>query len=95
MSMPNLSAMFGGMKSPEKPVALPLEYAAELVFELHLLRGECGDVARGILEQEQPDEGALEECALLDEAIAKAHGILGSTLQGIRAQRDQRSGADN
>ena len=83
------------MKSPEKPVALPLEYAAELVFELHLLRGECGDVARGIVNLEQPDEGALEECARLDGAVAKAHGILGSTLKSIKALRDKRGNPGN
>jgi len=37
----------------------PEEYAAELAFELHLLRGECSDVARELINKEEPDDHAL------------------------------------
>jgi hypothetical protein len=79
------------MQSPEHPVGLPLDYAAELAFELHLLRGECGDLAREIVNCEHPDEIALEECAQLEDALAKSQGILGATLKTIKALRDKRA----
>jgi len=82
------------MKSPEKPVALPLDYAAELAFEMHLMRGECGDVARELTSQSQPDELALEECAQLDDALARAQVLLHAALKRIKASRAKRQNRD-
>jgi len=95
MSMSKRSTILRSMNSPENSATLPLEYAAELAFELHLLRGECGDVARNIINQENPDEAALEQCARLEDALAKAHSILGMTLHQIKLLRDRRSNTGN
>ncbi len=78
------------MNTPRQHVAVPLDYAAELAFEMHLLRAECSDAARQLLEQDPPDEGALEECAQLEEALAKAHRVLQGAVAGIRAARSER-----
>ncbi len=78
------------MNSPRQFVAVPLDYAAELAFEMHLMRAECSDAARQLLDQTPPDEGALEECARLEEALAKAHRLLQGTVTAIRAARTER-----
>jgi hypothetical protein len=82
------------MKSSQKPGALPLEYCAEIAFEIHLLRGECSQAARDLISQRPLDEHALEDCARLDEALAKAHAVVQTALnriKGIRAKRRPRS----
>jgi len=78
------------MKSPHRPVGLPLDYANEIAIEMHLMRGECSDFARAILEQSPEDLESLEECALLDEALARAHTVLIDALRCIRASRVRR-----
>ncbi len=83
--------MLRPMKSPETPVALPLDYAAELALELHLMRSECSQVAQGLAEQDMLDEIGLEECAVLDEALARAHRLLQGTVSRIRKFRAARS----
>jgi hypothetical protein len=91
MPLIKVSPILAAMKSPDKSAVLPLEYAAELAFELHLLRGECGDMAREIVNQETLDDGALEECARLEDALAKAYRILSGTIKEIKALRESRS----
>lgn len=82
------------MKPPEHQVGLPLDYAAEVAFELHLMRGECSDAAGELLENLDLDEAALEECALLDEALREAHRIMGGAVAGIRRLRASRTRPD-
>jgi hypothetical protein len=77
------------MNVPENPTALPLEYAAELAFELHLLRGECSQTAQRIISQHPVDALELDDCAKLDEALAKAYCLLQSTVNRIRESRAQ------
>ncbi len=79
------------MKSPETPVALPLDYAAELAVELHLMRSECSQAAQSLLEHEVVDEIALDECAVLDDALAGAQRMLQSTVSLIRRLRAARN----
>lgn len=71
-----------------------MDYAAELAFEIHLLRGECSEAASGILAQHPVDEAALEECARLEEALARAHRLLQHTLNSIKAVRVRRKKQD-
>ncbi len=75
------------MKSPTSPAGLPLDYAAEVAFELHLMRGECSDAARRLMHEASPSEEALEECALLDESLRGAHSLLQGTVARIRQMR--------
>ncbi|HVV73919.1 MAG TPA: hypothetical protein VHI52_20870 [Verrucomicrobiae bacterium] len=78
------------MNSSEQPVALPLEYISEVSFEMHLMRGECSDAARRLLLQPRIDEAALEDCAVMDEALAQAKRILDSAVARVRTSREQR-----
>jgi len=78
------------MNSPETPAALPLEYATELAMELHLLRGECSDAAQGMAEESPVDEVGLEECAVLDEALANAQRVLHAALARIKEMRSKK-----
>jgi hypothetical protein len=82
------------MKQSQKPGALPLDYAAEIAFEIHLLRGECSQAARELMRQRPVDEHALEECARLDDALAKAHVLMQAAvarIKGVRSKRRPRS----
>ena len=83
------------MKSPGSPIALPIDYASDLAIEMHLMRGECSDIARTIMEQTPVDFDTLQECALLDEALARAHSILITALRNVKASRDRRQHGDD
>ncbi len=78
------------MKSSERPSALPLDYMSELSFEIHLMRSECSDAARRILLKQTVDEAALEECALIDDALAQAKRVLDSALERVKRSREKR-----
>lgn len=82
------------MKPSQKPGALPLDYAAEIAFEIHLLRAECSQAARDLISQRTLDEHALEDCARLDDALARAHALVQNAIariKGMRAKRRPRS----
>ena len=85
--------MLRPMKSPDEAVALPLDYAAELAVEMQLMRAECCEAAHGLLQEGIPDEIGLEECAVLDEALAKAQALLNSAVGTIRRGRTGRNSA--
>jgi hypothetical protein len=72
------------MQSPERPLDLPLEYAAELVFEIGSLRSDCSEAAQHLVEQRPLDESALDECARFDDALARAHVILARAVARAR-----------
>jgi hypothetical protein len=75
------------MNWPGSRRELPLEYAAELAIELHLLRGECCDVARNLTSPGSTDPAGLEQCARLDEALDLAHRVLVGAVAQIRTER--------
>jgi hypothetical protein len=77
------------MNSPEQHVALPIDYASELAMEMHLMRAECCDAAEGLMEDHPVDEVGLEECAILDEALARAQSLL---LQAVGTIKHLRGG---
>ncbi len=75
------------MKLPEKPTALLLDCAVDLMFEVYLMRGDCSVLAKSLMQQRTPDESALEECARLDDTLAQVYKTLQSTLKGIQRTR--------
>ena len=79
------------MKKPDEADFLPLEYAAQIAFELDSMRGECSQFAAQLLNRRPLDEHGLEECARLDEALARAHTVLRHTLDAIQAGRGNRT----
>jgi hypothetical protein len=78
------------MKADQQPVTLPLDYVSEMAFEMHLMRGECGDLARQLINQSTPDEPALDECAQLEEALAQAQRTLHAVVARINRQRSKK-----
>jgi len=78
------------MKPTQRPGALPLDCAAEIAFELHLLRSECSQAARDLMGRRPLDENALEECARLDDALARAHAVVQAALSRIKGRRNRR-----
>lgn len=81
------------MNSPEKPVVLPLDYATELAMEIHLMRAECSETAQELMEEERLDEIGLEECAILDDALARAQRVLQGGVIRIKQLRSSRGPA--
>jgi hypothetical protein len=75
------------MSKPDNSITLPLEYAAQLVFELHSMRRECSEFASHLLTQQNVNDHDLEECARLDDALARASQVLGDALDRIRIER--------
>jgi len=61
-----------------------------LLFRIHLLRGDCCEIARGILEQDPTDYRAVDDCARVEEALAKSYRLLQSTLRKIQHARTRR-----
>jgi hypothetical protein len=78
------------MQSPERPLDLPLEYTAELVFEIGSLRSDCSEAAQRLVERQPLDELALDECARFDDALAQAHAILARAVQRARSFKVER-----
>lgn len=77
------------MKLPE-PTTILLDDAVELLFEIYLLRGDCSAAAREYTKQGRLDERALEDCARLDDSLAKTYRTLQSTIRSIQASRARR-----
>ena len=79
------------MNPPQLPGSLPLDYAAEIAFELHLLRAECSQAARELSDERPLDATALEDCARLDDALAKAHAIVQAAIARIKGARSKKN----
>jgi hypothetical protein len=69
---------------------LPLEYAAQIVFELHSMRRECSEFASRLICQRPLNERGLEDCARLDDALARAHCVLQNAVDSIKACQTKR-----
>ena len=89
MSRTKCALDFRAMNKPEQPDPLPLEYAAQIAYELNSMRRECSEFAMRLLSQRPLDETHLEECARLDEALARAHVVLHSALDDIKNRRSK------
>ena len=84
------------MSKPENSnsITLPLDYAAQIVFELHSMRRECSEFASHLLSQKNTTERDLEDCARLDDALAGACLVLRSAVEGIRLERGKRQAGE-
>jgi hypothetical protein len=80
------------MSKPENSdsITLPLEYAAQIVFELHSMRRECSEFASHLLSQPNTTERDLEDCARLDDALARASRLLRTALESVQVDRNKR-----
>ena len=54
------------------------------------MRGACSKAAAAISKKKDVDMDELDECARLDEALAKAHRLLKATVRNVMLTRIQR-----
>jgi hypothetical protein len=69
---------------------LPIGRTARLAFEIQTLRAECCRAADLLMRRKPLDEGELDECARLDDALADAHRQLKATVRSIIISRLRR-----
>jgi hypothetical protein len=80
------------VKNPSPSTAILFDTAIDLMFGIYLLRGHCRVAARALMARKRVDERAVEDCARLDDTLAKTYHALQTTLKGIQASRRHRSG---
>jgi hypothetical protein len=66
---------------------LPIGRIARLAFEMDALRNGCCAVAAALMSQAPLKEAELEECAHLDDALAKAQRQLKSAVKDVMFAR--------
>jgi len=71
-------------------LTLPLDNLGDISLEMHLLCSESSDAARRLMLRQPLDEATLEEWALMDDALAKAKGLLDSAVKRIKGSRKKR-----
>ena len=89
-----LNMQFGKVKKvkPTKGhTTLPIGPTARIAFEIDATRAACCRVAELLLGREPVNHAELEDCARLDEALARAHRLLKATVRGIMLSRIKRS----
>jgi hypothetical protein len=75
------------VKSIHRSPALPIGRTARLSFEINDTRAACCQAASELLNHSPVDEAELEECARLEEALAKAQRLLRDTVRRIMLDR--------
>jgi len=75
------------VRQTQQHVKLPIGRTARIVFELDAMRAECSKAAQEVLNQPDVDGSEFEECAKLDDALAKAHRLLKANLRRIMLSR--------
>ncbi len=78
------------MKSPDKATGLLLDAAVDLLFQVHLLRGNCSAAAKALMDRRRLDERALDDCARLDDTLANIYRALAATVRTIQHSRAKR-----
>jgi len=79
------------VKSTKRYTSLPIGPTARIAFEIDATRSACSKVAQSILSHDSFNEAELEECARLDDALARAHRLLKATVRSIMLSRLKRS----
>jgi hypothetical protein len=75
------------MNESKSGPTLPIPTVAEVLFDISLMRGECVSAAGKLMARRPVDEVALEQCALLDDALAVAQAALTAGLQNVQRVR--------
>jgi hypothetical protein len=69
---------------------LPIGRAARIACQIEAMRADCCKAADILLNAKPVDELELEECALLDDALAEAQRLLKSTVARLIMSRLRR-----
>jgi hypothetical protein len=83
------------VRKTRRHATLPIGRTAKIAFEIDEVRAECSKAASILLEKPELDEVEFDECARLDDALARAHGILKAVVRNIllsRINRKSRTG---
>jgi len=78
------------MKPSRRQTELPVRSAVRIAYQLDVTRAACSKVARRLLSREPVDEQELDECARLDEVIARVQKVLRATVRSIMLSRLKR-----
>ena len=78
------------MKLSKRHSTLPIGRSAGLAFEIDNVRAECSKAAQVIISQKRLDEFELEECALLDDALAHSQRLLKAAVRNVLLSRLKR-----
>lgn len=75
------------MRSTKDYAGLPIGRTAKLAYEIDTLRAGCSKAANALVNKDSLDEAELEECAQLDDALARAQRILKLTVRNVMLSR--------
>jgi hypothetical protein len=75
------------VRSKKRNASLPIGRTARLAFEIQAVRAACCKAAQAIINKEPLDEAELEECARLDDSLARAHRLLKATVRNVMITR--------
>jgi hypothetical protein len=78
------------VKSSKPDTAIPIGRAARIAFEIDAVRAGCSKAAQQLVAKNPLDENELEECARLDDALARAHRIIKAAVRNIMLTRIKR-----
>ena len=78
------------MKPSRRQTELPVRSAVRIAYQLDVARAACSKAARRLLGSEPVNEQELEDCARLDEAIARVQKLLRATVRSIMLSRLKR-----
>lgn len=76
-----------GVRSTKNHAGLPIGRTAKLAYEIDTLRASCSKAANNLVNKDSLDEAELEECAQLDDALAKAQRILKLSVRNVMLAR--------
>ena len=78
------------MRDIKTKAILPIGRTAQLAFQIEALRAECCAAAQILANEKTLNEPELEECARIDDALAKAQRLLKSTVADVMICRLKR-----
>jgi hypothetical protein len=79
------------VRTTNQQVALPIGRTARLAYQVDALRADCSQAARDLVNEKTLDEATLEDCARLDEALARAQRILKCAVRDVMLSRLSRT----
>jgi hypothetical protein len=79
-----------GVRTTKRHTTLPIGRTARIAFQIDAVRADCCKAAQSLMKKKRLDEAELEECARLDDALAKVHCLLKATIRNIMISRISR-----
>jgi len=77
----------GRVRTSKSHAKLPIGRTARIAFEIDAIRAGCCAAATVLMNERPLKEPELEECARLDDALAKAQHLLKSAVRNVMLSR--------